>query len=295
MIIGIDLGNYAVKTSEGKTFLSKLIESNGFTKGIEVQMDGIRYLVGQGEFQTDYNKSMKDNIITLLFSALAVSNLSNRYEVVIGLPIQQHKKNKDSLKELILKNSTKALTINGQYKEIIISALEIAPEGASAFNNLPLETQQLIGSKTLTIVDIGGRTTNVISIKNGQITKYKTIPLGMLNVYADIVSYANEKFSQNFKLEFAEEIIKEGLFLYGEYQDIKFIKPILKIHFDSIYKELQLNFDVDKGYVLLTGGGSYIFNAPFRNRLKNIITSKDAIFDNAKGFKKVGEKLWLSR
>ena len=39
MIIGIDLGNYAVKTSTGVHFLSKFIESNGFY-GNEIIYDG---------------------------------------------------------------------------------------------------------------------------------------------------------------------------------------------------------------------------------------------------------------
>ena len=60
MIIGVDLGNYGVKTSENIHFLSKVIESNGFYEENEVIFDGKRLVVGEGEFQTDYNKSRKE-------------------------------------------------------------------------------------------------------------------------------------------------------------------------------------------------------------------------------------------
>ena len=40
MIIGVDLGNYAVKTSENLHFLSKVIESNGFYGDKEICFEG---------------------------------------------------------------------------------------------------------------------------------------------------------------------------------------------------------------------------------------------------------------
>ena len=104
----------------------------------------------------------------------------------------------------------------------------------------------------------------------------------------------NEVYSQNFTLEDGEEVLKEGLFLDGEYKDVSFIKTILKRQFDSIFKELQLNFNVDKGYLLLTGGGASTFKKAFKKRLNNVIVSKDNVFDNVKGFVKVGEQLWLN-
>ena len=128
--------------------------------------------------------------------------------------------------------------------------------------------------------------------KNKQIKKYKTIPIGILNVYSDVINVVNEEYTTNLPLEDAEEIIEKELFINGETRDRGFIKPILKLHFDSIFKELQLNFDISQGYVLLTGGGSNIFKKAFSNRLNNLIISSDSIFDNVKGFKKIGEKLW---
>lgn len=294
MIIGVDLGNYAVKTSTGVHFLSKFIESNGFYRN-EINYDGKTIVVGEGEFQTDYKKSMKENTLPLLYSALALSNKEEQcFQLVLGLPIQQYKNNKDELIKLIEDNRAKTVEVNGKKRDIFITDVAIAPEGASAYYNLSKECKASIEKKQLVIVDIGGRTTDVCLFKDKKIKQYKTIPGGMLNIYGDIVSTINELYSQNFDLEDGEGVLKEGLFLDGEYKDVSFIKIILKRQFDSIFKELQLNFNVDKGYVLLTGGGAPTFRKAFSNRLKNLIISSDNVFDNVKGFKRVGEQLWLN-
>ena len=107
-----------------------------------------------------------------------------------------------------------------------------------------------------------------------------------------LISYINTTYTQNLVLEDAEEIIKEGLMLKGKKIDVSFISSILKRHFDSIYKELQLKFNVDKGYIYLTGGGSEILQYAFKNRLNNVIVSNDCLFDNTIGFRKIGESLW---
>lgn len=293
MIVGVDLGNYAVKTSEKVHFLSKVIESNGFYIGDEIGYGGKTIIVGEGEFQTDFNKSMKENTLPLLFSALALSSENEEFfQVVLGLPIQQYKSNKKEMIKYIEDNRSKEITLNGKTRNITITDIEIAPEGASVYYNLSSVAKNDIGNKQLVIVDIGGRTTDVCLFKDRQIKNYKTIPVGMLNVYNDIVTTVNELYTKSFVLEDGDEIIRDGLFIDGEYKDVSFIKPILKRHFDSIFKDLQLNFDVSKGYVLLTGGGANIFKNAFKNRLKNLIVSDDNVFDNVKGFKKVGAYLW---
>ena len=184
MIIGVDLGNYAVKTSENLHFLSKVIESNGFYGDKEICFEGKKIIVGEGEFQTDFNKSLKENTLPLLFSALALSHpYEECFEVVLGLPIQQYKNNKQELIDYIKENRCKQITHKGRTRNITICDVTVAPEGASVYYNLPKDIRHKIDTKQLVIVDIGGRTTDVCLFKNKQIKKYKTIPNGILNVY----------------------------------------------------------------------------------------------------------------
>lgn len=288
MILGVDLGSYSVKTSEKVCFFSKISEIDNFTEDNRIIYNGRTIFVGEGEFNTDWNKSNKDNTLPLLFTAIYKSSEDNINKVVIGLPINQYKANKIHLKQHIENN--RCATIND--RQLIIEDVEIAPEGAAAYYNLSQSNLQRIGKNQLIIVDIGGLTTDITLFVNNKITKVLTIPVGMLNMYQDIISYINTTYTQNLVLEDAEEIIKEGLMLKGKKIDVSFISSILKRHFDSIYKELQLKFNVDKGYIYLTGGGSEILQYAFKNRLNNVIVSNDCLFDNTIGFRKIGESLW---
>jgi len=291
MILGVDLGNYGVKTSERIHFLSKISEMDNFTEDNKFIYNNRKLFIGEGEFSTDWNKSRKENTLPLLFAAIYRSTTDSLNQVVIGAPIQQYKSCKQELKELIENNRCGII----DDKQIIITDIEVAPEGASAYYNIGADVRSEIGTKQLIIIDIGGRTTDISLFINKKIVDIKTIPVGMLNIYQDIIDYINTTYTENFVLEDGKMVLREGLFLNGENKDVSFIKPILHKHFNSIYKDLQLKFNVNKGYVYLTGGGSLSLQYGFRNRLKNLILSNDPVYDNVIGFKKVGEQLWQER
>lgn len=296
MILGVDLGNFSVKTSEKIRFISKVSERETFDEKNTFSIDGVKYTIEDGEFVTDWNKSKKENTIPLLYYAIAKSTEDNLNQIVLGLPIQQYKKEKENLKALIENNKIKEIVIENKTRNIFITDVEIAPESAASYYNLDLETKNKIGNKQLLIIDIGGRTSDICLFKDKVIKEVKTIPVGMLNIYQEIIDYVNTEYTESFKLEDGEVILREGLFLNGSYRDISFIKPILLNNFNSIWKEVQLKFNPGLGYVLLTGGGSLTLGKAFKNRIgNNLIISENPLFDNSLGFKKVGEKLWLER
>ena len=296
MILGIDLGNFSVKTSEKFSFISKIKEGVSFNEKNNFILDGTNYSIGDGEFSTDWNKSRKENLIPMLFYAIAKCSKEDINQVVIGLPIQQYKAEKEALKSLIEANRVKEIVVDGIKRNILISDIEIAPEGAAAYNNLSTEIRSKIGKRQLLIIDVGGLTTDICLFKDKSIMDVKTVPVGMLNIYQEIVDHINSKFVQNFKLEDGEDVLRDGLFINGEYKDISFIKPILVKNFNSIWKEVQLKFNTSTGYVLLTGGGSNVLRQAFKNRLgNNLLISENSLFDNALGFKRVGESLWQER
>ena len=104
MILGIDLGNYSVKTSERISFCSKVTEQEQFYDTNKMNINGEVLYVGDGKFDTGWNKAEKDNTLTLLYTAISRSTDDRINKVVLGLPIKQYKKNKDKLKEYIKEN-----------------------------------------------------------------------------------------------------------------------------------------------------------------------------------------------
>lgn len=288
MILGIDLGNYSVKTSERISFCSKVTEQEQFDDTNRMDINGEVLYVGDGKFDTGWNKAEKDNTLTLLYTAISRSTEDRINRVVLGLPIKQYKKNKDKLKEYIKEN--RCARVNE--RDIVIQDVEVVPESAAIYYNLPYEHYEEFVKNQLTIVCIGGRTTEICQYKNGKIIGFDSYKLGMLNVYQDIVSYINNKYTKDFELEEGEDVLENGLLLDGEYIDMSFIKPILKRHFIDVYKDIQLKFNIDKGYIYLSGGGSKIFEKAFRNRSSNVVKSNDPIYDNVMGYKRVGANLW---
>lgn len=288
MIIGVDIGTHSVKTSTKVCFLSKYTQGENFSEDNQIKINNQIYNIGEGEFSTGWDKSRKENTLLLLYTAVYKSSKENINQVVLGLPVQQYKKNRDALITLI--NNNKCVKVND--RNIILTDIAVAPEGASSYYALDSDKKALIGSKQLIIVDIGGRTTDITVFDNKKIIDVKTIPVGMLNIYQQIIDYVNTKYTESLSLEDGDIILKEGLFLNGEKKDISFIQPILKKNFETIYKEIQLKYNVAKGYIYLTGGGSILLKKPFLNRLNNIIVSDNPIFDNAIGFKRAGESLW---
>ena len=288
MILGVDLGTYSVKTSTKVSFLSKISEIESFTDKNKLEINGETLYVGEGEFSTDWNKANKDNTIPLLLSAIYRSTDDRVNKVVVGLPIKQYKRNKDSLKSLIL--NSRYATVNG--KDIVVENVETLPEAAAVYYNIQSDLLNTISKQQLTIVCIGGRTTEICQFKKDKIIGYDSYNVGMLNVYQDIVSYVNQKYTKEFKLEEGQEILEEGLTLDNKEIDVSFITPILKRHFNSIYKDLQLKFNIDKGYIYLTGGGAETFKIAFRNRSQNVIKSKTPIWDNVMGYAEFGRFLW---
>ena len=289
MILGVDIGTYSVKTSTKVTFFSKFTQEESFTEINKININGSSYNIGEGEFSTDWDKSRKENTLILLYSAIYKSTEDNINQIVLGLPVQQYKKNKNNLIELIENNKCAKV----ENRNLIITDVTVAPEGASSYYSIDSNLRDEIGNKQLIIIDIGGRTTDIIVFQNKVIIDVKTIPIGMLNIYQEIIDTVNTQYTESLVLEDGESILKDGLFLKGKQRDINFVQPILKRNFNSVFKEIQLKYNTNKGYVYLTGGGSILLKLPFKNRLNNLIISQNPIFDNAIGFGKVGESLWL--
>ena len=133
MILGIDIGNYSTKTSENVIFKSTVnLYENLLNNKINLRLNNQNYYIGQGYFDTELNKSEKTFYLPLLFSAIALSSSDIHNSIVVGLPLNQYKANKDKLKDLIIANKKKDLIINNCIRQIIIDNVDVYPEGLAS-------------------------------------------------------------------------------------------------------------------------------------------------------------------
>jgi plasmid segregation protein ParM len=298
MILGIDLGNVNVKTSTGVLYPNKLTQDERVfenTDRLKVEYDGKKIVIGEGEYQTNYVKSQKKDILLSLFAAVGSSTQDNINQVVLGLPIQQFKTDKETLESLIIENKISDITIDKIERRIIISDCRVFPEGLATYYSLKEVVKQQIGKRDIIIIDVGGRTTDIclyaIEGSKRKLQNYVTIPAGTLNIYSDFITAINGKYGLDKLKEDAAGILNQGLWVDGEKVSLKYTRTIFEKYFDRIMGEVRLNYPIRTAQVILCGGGGILLKGMFQKEIKSLIVIED-IFSNANGFKEVGDSIW---
>lgn len=294
-VIGVDLGNCNIKTSTGLIIPSKVIKGESiFNSEYELNFEGEHFVIGEGDFDTNLDKTSKEYLLPMLCAALALSTKEQFVRVVLGLPLNQYKAKKNSLIELLENNKVLKFSINDVQREIIITEAAIYPEGVATYYSLNSNVRSDLKDRDLIILDIGGRTTDVALLTGGKrsISKSTSLDVGMINIYNNLINEINSLFTLNLNLEDAEGIIKRGLEIDGVKQDISFLKDIIKNNVDKIFKELNVNYPTRTCPILVTGGGGESLFKSIKKRYPSAILVENYLFSNAQGFRKVGEKLW---
>ena len=93
MKIGIDIGNYQIKTSENIIFDSKVTTEKFFgTDADKLTLSNKTYYLGEGNIEIQARKFDKENFLPLLLGAICKSTDADAIDLALGLPIIQFKK-----------------------------------------------------------------------------------------------------------------------------------------------------------------------------------------------------------
>ena len=157
MILGVDIGNYATKTSTGTTFPSKCSQVSNILKNTSITTEQGTFHIGEGAHDMEYRKARKQNILPLFLYALSFESAS--IKAVVGLPMSQYKQDKDALKALLLSRRVYDIAINNKPQKVILEDVEVYPEGLAAIYGTDFEG---------VLIDIGGRTTDCCEVHNGK-------------------------------------------------------------------------------------------------------------------------------
>lgn len=288
MIIGVDAGYFATKTSEGIIFPSCIsLDETGLNSDITIGDKS--YVIGRGKVDVDFNKINKELTKVCILYALARSSIDIEFDIVTGLPINQYKSQKDELKNMLQQHRINTVYLEKVNRTIIINRVEVFPQGVGA-----LYSTDYYGD--LVLVDIGGRTIDIVyfRIVNGKrkIANKKTIYEGTLNLYSNVVDLIMRNYPISLNVEDGEKILKQGFEYYGIKQDISFLKDTIKKYCENIIQTLLLDFPVGTVKVVLTGGGALLLKGIIEKRIPNCTVMNNPQFANAIGFKRVGEGLW---
>lgn len=285
MKIGIDVGNYNVKTSEEilfKSAVSNTIEyGNKFDKLI---YNDETYYLGTGKLEIDYRKFDKDNYIPLLLGSICKSSNHIENDLGLGLPIKQYKNFKNELISM-LTGTEYDVIFNGIKRKIKIMDVDVFPESVAGIVSNYDKLIIKIGNRDIISVDIGGKTTDIALIRNKKVIKSSQINVGTIDIYNCIkISLEEKYFDVKINLDNVERYLENGFIYKGEKQDIKFAIKSCNDLFKEIYTELNLNYPIQEGATIVQGGGAELLGSIFKKKIDGLIIDKD-LFANAKGYK----------
>lgn len=276
MKLGLDIGSSNLKTDTGFLIPSKIRQGNSLNTSLSVEYEGKHYIIGEGNREVEINKAKRETNLLFIYSVLGAVSEDIENEVAVGLPIGQYQQQKEEYRQFIMDNNFNVIRVNGIEKPINITNVIVCPEGLSSITT----------DYTGIIVDIGGRTTDICLLSERKVINPISKAVGTLNLYAEIINSINSVYSLDLHEEEAERIIKNGLKIDGEIQNIKFIYDILTAFTDDLINTLKLNYSLRTNELLLMGGGGELFYNSIKKRAKQAQLIENCLFSNAKGFRR---------
>lgn len=284
MILAIDLGNYNIKTSEGIHFISTFAEFDGIDPGERklLNYNGKDYVMElKSSFDNEFNKTKKNYIPNLLWAInRSLPRGIDSVSIVLGIPVENLGTVNKFKEELENKKFTFRVKGN-EKRSILINKVAVVAEGVSSFYTLP-ETERM--NDTL-IIDIGGRTTNVVSFKNGRIEHKKQINKGMINYYEDVASKYNSK-GECVNTEDIKNLIEKGIV---DIDTVTFYKNELVKY---IFNQVKTKCNRDYYKIWFTGGGSIELKETILRLEPKANFMDNALFTNVNGNKRIALTQW---
>lgn len=283
MILAVDLGNYNIKTSEGVMFRSTFVAgapANPLGEEVLVYGDSTYCMDKESEFEYVFNKNKKNYMPNLLY-AISKSTEESKIKLVIGTPVDNLSLSADFKADL--EGKTFEFSINGKERKITIEKVGVVAEGVSSFYMLPAEKQ----ADDIMIVDIGGRTVNVVTFRNKRIEYKKTVTYGMIEFYNKVKERYNSQ-GNNIATEQVYSFVKKGIIKVEHEDEVAFVKRIFN-EIESIIKDRNFY------KIFVTGGGAETLIDTIKEIEPSAALMSDPINSNCQGNKRIGEVQWKKK
>lgn len=293
MNLAVDLGNYNINTDVGVMFSSTFIEedaSNPLNEELITFGDKTYAINRPAEFDYEFNKTLKNYKPNLLYAIdkslqeLGIEDKEYAINVILGIPIENigvsvnYKEDLEGKEfEFIIDKGTK----KERSRKIRIDKVGVVREGVSSFYALPKIKRK---NRDVMIIDIGGRTINVCTFKNGKLEHTKQINRGMIDFYNDVKTAYNSKNGNNINTEDVDHLIQKGHLKTNKEEEVKFVEKM----FNSIKSIANRNF-YD---IYITGGGAIRLEDTIVEIEPRCELMDEALFTNAYGNKKIADAKW---
>ena len=154
-----------------------------------IEIDRVKYCIEQGKYDFEFNKSKKE-YIPLLLCAIARITKEEQIELMIGTPAEHTLGLRDEFKSK-LEGQTFNFKYNGENRKVTFVKVGVIGEGLATYFTIEKSLRKSI--KNLGILDIGGRTSNILTFVNGKQEHIHSINRGIVDVKKELKTEEKKK------------------------------------------------------------------------------------------------------
>ena len=285
--LGIDNGNYNTKSSEGMLYASGFTASDRefLTPELQLFYEGCYYAIGERRLRFQQDKTMEQD--TFILTLPAIAEAMKRVGVTdadimlgVGLPIDSYGTQKEAFRQYFLQNVS--FEFEGTAYQCRISDCKVFAQGHAALCRYYPRLQEY---RSITLVDIGGYTVDVLTVHNFKLERASCVSLrlGTIILYSRI-----EDALQKSGILLSDALITDALRGEIQHTDRKKIEETVEYEVSAYCKEL-LNALRERGLDLrlptvFAGGGAELLESRLRGNEINIVAVLNR-FANADGYK----------
>ena len=286
--LGVDNGNYNTKSSEGMLYASGYAVSDRefITPEMQLFYEEKYYAVGERRlrFQQDKTKEPDTFILTLPAIAEAMKRTGAvNAEIIlgVGLPIDSYGTQKDAFRRYFLRDNL-LFVFEGTTYRCRIADCKVFAQGHAA---LCRYYQQLKEYRSITLVDIGGYTVDVLTVHNFRLDRSScaSLRMGTITLYSRI-----QDALQKNDILLSDELVTDAIRGQIQHADRGQIEEVVERSVAAYCKEL-FNALRERGIDLrlptvFAGGGAELLESRLRGEDVNTAAVLNR-FANADGYR----------
>ncbi|WP_367567675.1 ParM/StbA family protein [Lacrimispora sp.] len=286
--LGIDNGNYNTKSSEGMLYASGFAVSDRefITPEMQLFYEGSYFAIGERRlrFQQDKTREQDTFILTLPAIAEAMKRMgvsSTDIMLGVGLPIDSYGTQKEAFRRYFLRENI-SFVFEGRPYQCRIADCKVFAQGHAA---LCRYYPQLKGYRSITLIDIGGYTVDVLTVHNFRLDRAScaSLRMGTITLYSRI-----QDTLQRSGILLSDSLITDAIQGNIQHTASRQIEEAVEQEVSAYCKEL-FNALRERGLDLrlptvFAGGGAELLESRLRGDGLNTVAVLNR-FANADGYK----------
>ena len=286
--LGVDNGNYNTKSSDGMLYASGYAVSDKefITPEMQLFYEGKYYAIGERRLHFQQDKTKEQDAFILTLPAIAevmqkAGTTNGDIFLGVGLPIDSYGTQKDAFHRYFLKDNI-SFWFEGEFYRCRIAECKVFAQGHAA---LCKYYPKLKDYRSITLVDIGGYTVDVLSLHNFKLDRSScaSLRMGTITLYSRI-----QDALQKSDILLSDELITDAIRGKIQHADSKLIANVVEHTVTRYCKELfnalrERGLDLRLPTVFAGGGAELLEPRLYGNGLNTVAILNR--FANADGYK----------